>query len=121
MVKINPRRDLRSSDNSSQNLGVVGKIFLLVLICSVFFLVHISSRTWVVQKSYKIGTLREKVSKLEGELATVLVEKNRVMGPRNLQSLVQKLETQGVVFKKPTSSQVVFMDSKEPFTFKAEN
>ena len=109
-VRINPRRDLQELPKETQ---ASLRVLLFALMCVVFFLIHIWSRTWVVSKSYEIGQLRKERSALEAKLAQSLVERNRLMGPRNLERWVSRFEARGVHFASPRPDQIVYLENSE--------
>jgi hypothetical protein len=113
MVRINPRKDFGKTSRLKNSAAALN-VFWLIAICSGFFIVHIWARTWVVKKSYQIGDLRNEVRKLEADLAANVVEKNKIMGPKNLQSWVSRFQLEGVYFQKPQASQVYFLKADQP-------
>ena len=113
MVRINPRKDF-SGTSRRKNSAAALNVFWLILICSGFFIAHIWARTWVVKKSYQIGDLRKEVRKLEADLVATVVEKNKIMGPKNLQSWVSRFQLEGIYFQKPQVSQVYFLRNEQP-------
>jgi len=81
----------------------------MVLLCVVFFLVHIWSRTWVVKKSYEIGDLKKVQTALDSDLAALTVEKNTIMNSQNLEKWAARYNEKGAGLKTPSSQQVIYI------------
>jgi hypothetical protein len=81
----------------------------MVLLCVLFFIFHIWSRTWIVKKSYEIGDLKKQQTKFESELAAVTVEKNVVMSSQNLEKWVERFRQKDIILQSPRSVQIIYL------------
>ncbi len=85
------------------------KVLLLAFFCVLAFLFHIWFRTKVLTSGYQVGRLRHDIAKLESQIISLGVEKNRVFGPDQLENLVQQYESRGLKLKSPQKSQMIYL------------
>lgn len=85
------------------------KILLLAVFSVTAFLFHIWFRTKVLTAGYLVGSLRKEISQLESQIVSLGVEKNRVMGPDQLERLVSYYDERGIKLESPQKAQMIYL------------
>lgn len=66
----------------------IAKVNLMLGICFLLMLFHVWLRSLTVAEGYRVGQIRKDVKKLKAELQELHVVENRLMGPAQLESIV---------------------------------
>ncbi len=90
-------------------LRVFLKLLAFALMCVSFFVLHIWFRTKVVTKGFEVTEQRKKYSDLESRLLKAKVERNKVMGPKNLDHFVGLFSSTDRALQPPSPSQLIYV------------
>jgi hypothetical protein len=89
------------------------KVLSLVVLSVLFFLFHIWLRTWTMSQGFDVGRHQKNIARLQAELVALRVKKNEIMGPRQLEKLVQDFQERGVAFSQPEYWQLIYLNSEK--------
>ncbi len=87
------------------------KVLAFVGLCVLFFLLHIQLRTLVVTKGFAVAEQRAKIREFESKIASLRVQRERLMGPASLERLAESLVSEGSGFERPDGKRVLFPES----------
>ena len=90
------------------------KVLVLAGVCVGSFLLHIALRTQTVSLGFRVGKQRSEIGKLEAELFSVKVKRNRLMGPESLEKMVNQGPNMFSEFIQPKADQLVYLQTEDP-------